>query len=168
MRKTMLALTALASTIGTALAARTLSTDSTLVLLSEGYGFIPSRCKRYRSDAFETRLMLRRAVCMTGQEAAEVFYEPDRFTRKGALPQSTLRLLQDLGSVHFMDGEAHRHRKRMFMSLMSPGNMEWLADAMADRWRARIGGWEAMDEVVLFPEAEEICAAPSASAPASR
>jgi hypothetical protein len=34
-----------------------------------------------------------------GPRAAEIFYEPGRFTRKGALPQTTLRLLQDRGSA---------------------------------------------------------------------
>lgn len=59
--------------------------DSTLALLSEGYGFISNRCRRHGSDIFETRLMLRKAVCMQGKEAARVFHSPGRFTRRGAL-----------------------------------------------------------------------------------
>ncbi len=133
-----------------------MSTDESPALLSEGYEFIPNRCRRYRSDVFETRLMLTKAICMMGQEAAEVFYEPERFTRKGALPQTTLRLLQDKGSAQVMDGEAHRWRKRMFMSLMTPEGIRRLADAVDDRWRARIREWEATGEVVLFHEVEEI------------
>src|SRR3546814_4415185 len=57
--------------------------DSTSALLSEGYRFIPERCRRLRSDVFEARLMLRRVVCMSGEEAAGQFYEPGRFTRRG-------------------------------------------------------------------------------------
>jgi fatty-acid peroxygenase len=34
------------------------SLDSTLSLLSEGYTFISTRCERYQSDIFATRLML--------------------------------------------------------------------------------------------------------------
>ncbi len=155
-KKATLALTALTGSVGVALAARALSTDSTLALLNEGYEFIPNRCRRHRSDVYETRLMLTKAVCMMGEEAAEVFYEPGRFTRKGALPQTTLRLLQDKGSAQVMDGEAHRWRKRMFMSLMTPEGIRRLADAVDDRWRARIGEWKGMHEVVLFHEVEEI------------
>jgi len=154
--KATITLSALAGTIAAALAARALGQDSTLALLSDGYAFIPRRCQRYRSDVFETRLMLTKVVCMRGEEAAEVFYEPGRFTRKGALPQTTLRLLQDRGSVQVMDGEAHRHRKRMFMSLMTPGGIRRLADATAEEWRDRLGKWEDMDEVVLLGEVEEI------------
>lgn len=63
--------------------------DSTLSLLSEGYRFIPDRARRLGSDIFETRLMLRKAVCITGEEAARIFYAPDRFTRRGAIPVTT-------------------------------------------------------------------------------
>jgi fatty-acid peroxygenase len=152
-KRTALTLAALA---GGGLAARRLAQDETLALLSEGYGFISERCRRTRSDVFETRLMLTRVVCMVGEEAAEVFYEPDRFTRKGALPQTTLRLLQDQGSVAVLDDETHRHRKRMFMSLMNPASRERLADAVGIRWRERLVEWEAMGEVVLHDEAREI------------
>lgn len=66
-KKTTPALVALAVSIGATLVGRTLGHDSTLALLSEGYTFIPKRCQRYRSDIFETRLMLTRAICMTGE-----------------------------------------------------------------------------------------------------
>ncbi|MES0069597.1 hypothetical protein NKJ73_27915 [Mesorhizobium sp. M0074] len=69
--------------------------DSTLALLREGYDFISARCRRMNTDIFATRLMLRPAICVRGAEAAEMFYGGDHFTRIGAMPQTTLRLLQD-------------------------------------------------------------------------
>lgn len=45
--------------------------DSTLALLADGYTFLSKRCQRHGSDIFETRLMLQKAVCIMGQEAAE-------------------------------------------------------------------------------------------------
>jgi fatty-acid peroxygenase len=130
--------------------------DSTLALLSEGYTFVSDRCRRYRSDIFETRLTLKKAVCVLGEEAARMFYEPGRFTRKGALPITTLKLLQDKGSASLLDGEAHRWRKRMFMSLMTPSAIQRLGDTMVDRWHVRLGAWEGMDQVVLLDEVQEI------------
>ncbi len=130
--------------------------DRTLALLAEGYTFIGKRCRRYRSDLFETRLMLRKAVCMTGEEAARVFYHPDRFTRRGALPPTTLRLLLDKGSVSLLDGEAHRQRKQMFLSLMTPESISRLADLMADHWRTAVGTWATKDTVVLDEGVQEI------------
>jgi fatty-acid peroxygenase len=71
------------------------------------------------------------------------------------LPQTTLRLLQDKGSVATLDAEAaHRRRKRMFLSMMGPPDAERLADEAEVQWRARIVRWEAMDEVVLLREVE--------------
>lgn len=123
--------------------------DSTLALLSEGYTFIQARCRRYQTDLFETRLALRRAICMTGEEAAHVFYEPGRFTRKQAMPLTTLLLLQDKGSVSVQDGAAHRHRKKMFMSLMSPEHIQRLTERFAEEWRAALERWASRSEVVL-------------------
>lgn len=130
--------------------------DSTLALLRDGYRFTSKRARRYRSDIFETRLMLRKAVCVLGEEAARIFYEPDRFTRRGALPITTLKLLQDKGSVALLDGEAHRWRKHMFMSLTAPERVEQLVDATAEYWRAYIGKWETLDRVTLLDEMQEI------------
>jgi fatty-acid peroxygenase len=155
-KRTMLALTASTAAVGTAFAVPALGSDSTLALLREGYAFIPNRRRRYGSDTFETRLMLKKTICVTGAEAARAFYEPERFTRKGAMPPTTVRLLQDLGSVQVLDGEAHRHRKSMFMALMGPESIARLADRMADEWRAFLEKWETLDGVVLHDETEEI------------
>lgn len=130
--------------------------DSTLSLLSEGYDFIPNRARRLGSDIFGTRLMLRTAICITGEEAARVFYEPDRFTRRGAIPISTLKLLQDRGSVQTLDGEAHRRRKAMFMSLMSPEAIGRLAGLVEADWRNQIARWQGMEAVVLDAEVQAI------------
>jgi fatty-acid peroxygenase len=130
--------------------------DSTLALLSQGYTYISKRCKHFQSDVFRTRLMFYPAVCMLGEEAARIFYEPDRFTRKRAMPPTALMLLQGLGSVQVMDGEAHRWRKRMFMSIMTPERIRELDDLTADQWRIHIEKWQGMDQVALLPEAQDI------------
>mgnify|MGYP002777818634 CR=1 FL=1 len=132
------------------------SADSTFALLSEGYTFISARCRRYQSDLFETRLMLRRAVCMLGEEAAREFYVPGRFTRRGAIPQTALRSLQDVGSVATLDADAHRRRKAMFMALMTPAALARLSDLMADEWRVAVARWARVREVVLFDAAREV------------
>ena len=130
--------------------------DSTLALLSEGYTFISNRCRLYGSDIFETRLMLRKAICMMGEEAASVFYHADRFTRVGAMPKTALRLLQDTGSVALLDGQAHQWRKQMFMSLMTPGGIQQLSKLAAEQWHAAVSRWETQDQVVFLPEVQEI------------
>ena len=132
------------------------SVDSSLALLSEGYTFVAKRCQRYQSDIFETRLMLRRAICTVGEEAASMFYHPGRFTRVRAMPPTALLLLQDVGSVQTLDGDAHRQRKQMFMSLMNPASIAKLADAVAAQWHSALVRWENMSGVVLHTEVREI------------
>jgi fatty-acid peroxygenase len=130
--------------------------DSTLAMLREGYRFIPDRCRRYGTDAFECRLMLHPAVCVSGPDAARMFYHPGRFTRRGALPPTTLKLLQDQGSVATLDGAAHRHRKAMFLSALAPDAVRRLADRVAERWRAELPAWAGAGEVVLHHAVEGI------------
>lgn len=92
--------------------------DSTLFLVFEGYKFISHRCQRYQSDIFQTRLLFKPTICFKGEEAAKVFYDPEKFTRQKAAPKRLQKTLFGQGGVQGMDGDAHRHRKEMFMSLM--------------------------------------------------
>ena len=65
--------------------------DSTLAVVREGYRFIANRCKALRSDMFETRLLLQRATCIRGEEAARIFYGSENFTRVGAMGIASLK-----------------------------------------------------------------------------
>lgn len=129
--------------------------DSTMPLLLEGYRFISRRCGRLGTDAFETRVMGQPVVCMMGEEAARLFYGSGRFTRKKAIPRPTLTLLQDFGSAQVLDGDAHRHRKQMFMGLMTPDGVTRLVALMATEWPAAVERWRGRD-VVLDDEAQEV------------
>jgi fatty-acid peroxygenase len=93
---------------------------------------------------------------MRGEEAAEVFYFPGRFTRVGALPPTALRLLQDEGSVQLLDGEAHRHRKAMFLALSEPEPIRRLLAATAEEWCRRLDAWESQSAVVLIEEVSAV------------
>jgi fatty-acid peroxygenase len=131
---------------------RTPAFDSTLALRREGYDFIGNLCERLGTDIFRTRLVLRQAVCMRGTSAAEIFYTGDRFTRVGAMPVTVLKLLQDYGSVHLLDGAPHRRRKRMFLEIGSTPEAARLARLFAEEWRRSLARWEGADRIVLFDE----------------
>lgn len=127
--------------------------DSTIALLREGYDFIARRCDRLGTDIFATRLMLKRAICVRGASAAEMFYGGNHFTRNGAMPQTTMRLLQDKGSVQSLDDGAHRHRKAMFLSiLLAPEQVEDLRTIFHEEWLAAVERWQRRDEISLFEE----------------
>ena len=130
--------------------------DCSLAVLNDGYRFISRRCKRNQSDIFRTRLAMRPAVCVTGEDAARMFYQPDRFTRKAAMPPTTLLSLQDRGSIQTLDGSAHRHRKQMFMSLMTPQSITRLGAIFERMWRSALPGWQEAGDVVLHYAMEEL------------
>lgn len=123
--------------------------DNTLALLTSGYGFIADRCRRYHTDVFATRLMLKPVYCALGEDAARMFYEPGRFTRRGGIPMTTVELLQDKGSVALLDGPAHFARKQLFMALMTPTAIARLVDRLVEEWRAALPAWERQGAVVL-------------------
>jgi fatty-acid peroxygenase len=132
------------------------SLDSTVELLSDAYRFISKRCQEHQSRIFETRVMLKKAICMQGEEASRLFYEPDRFTRKGAMPPTVLKLLQDVGSVQTLDGEDHLQRKQMFLSMMKPDSLQKLSDIFAEQWLLQVEKWKNKEQILLLTEAQDI------------
>jgi fatty-acid peroxygenase len=123
--------------------------DATLAMLTDPYRFISKRSRRLGSDVFRTRVMFRSAVCVVGEDASRMFYEPNRFTRRGAVPPTALMLLQDFGSAQVLDGVAHRHRKQMLMSLMTRPRLEALVASIDRAWRTEAAQWTAAREIVV-------------------
>lgn len=130
--------------------------DNSLDLLSEGYLFIRNRCRYLQTDVFQTRLLAQNVICMTGAEAAQLFYDEERFIRKGAAPKRIQKTLFGENGVQGLDGAAHRHRKLLFMSLMTPGRLNDIVDLTYTQWRKTIQKWESRDRIILFDDVQEI------------
>jgi fatty-acid peroxygenase len=130
--------------------------DNTLDLLIEGYLFIGNRTSEYKSDVFETHLLGQKVICMTGEESAKLFYDSERFQRKGAAPKRVQKTLIGENAIQTMDGPAHTHRKALFMSLMTPVEQKRLAELVSRKWDAATYRWEKSKKAVLFDEAKEI------------
>jgi fatty-acid peroxygenase len=127
--------------------------DSSIALMQDGYLFIKNRVDRYHSDLFQTRLLMQKVICMSGTEAAEVFYDTDRFQRYNAAPKRVQKTLFGVNAIQTMDGDAHIHRKHFFMSLMMPQQQKRLAELTKEQWQASISKWQNIGKVVLFDEA---------------
>lgn len=130
--------------------------DSTLALAFEGYKFISNRCDRYNIDLFRTRLALQETICMRGKEAAQLFYDTDKFSRQKSAPKRLQKTLLGEGGVQGLDGEAHRQRKAIFMGLMTPERMTALGDLVEQQWHQYAQKWAQQEEVILFDGAQEI------------
>ncbi|MHB0766800.1 cytochrome P450 [Stutzerimonas sp. NM35] len=130
--------------------------ESSIALLREGYSFIPSRCQRLQSDLFQVRLLLQNTICMSGEEAARLFYDEQLFKREHAAPRMLQKTLFGQGGVQGLDGSAHRHRKQLFMSLLNPDAVAELVRMNEANWQAAIGMWQRCDHVTLLPEVQAI------------
>ncbi|CAM4207262.1 Fatty-acid peroxygenase [Lacicoccus alkaliphilus] len=130
--------------------------DNTLDLIQEGFNFIPDRRKKFGSDIFETRLVGRKAICIAGEEAAEIFYDNDKFKRKGAMPKPLKSSLLGNNGVHEQDGEVHKHRKRMFLSMMTPERLEDMKRIAVEELDKKADEWEGKDEVVMLEEIQKV------------
>lgn len=128
--------------------------DNTFALLRDPYRFISKRCQHLESDWFETRLLLRPAVCMRGAEAARLFYDPRRFTRLHAAPEPLQATLFGKGGVQSMDGQAHQNRKMMFLSLLTEQRIAELVSEVRRSWTEAIALWPLRSHVVLYEEVQ--------------
>ncbi|HLS19853.1 MAG TPA: cytochrome P450 [Paracoccaceae bacterium] len=130
------------------------ASDSTIAFLREGYPFTTTRCRQLGSDAFRTRLMLSPVTCAYGKEAAEIFYAKDRFTRRGAMPSMTVKMLQGFGSVQTLDGAPHRNRKQMFLQLlMGEAEITRLVTLADEEWHEAAARWSPGARISLLDEA---------------
>ncbi len=130
--------------------------DHSITLLSEGYQFIPKRTARYGTDLFQTRLLGQKVICMSGQEAAKMFYDKERFQRDGAAPKRIQKTLFGENGIQTMDGSPHEHRKQLFMSLMTDSRLQRLGELTKHYWEQRAAKWKKKDKIVLFNEAQEV------------
>ncbi|TDD30530.1 cytochrome P450 [Actinomadura sp. KC06] len=130
--------------------------DSTLPLAARPYGLLSARARRLNRDVYDTRLLLQKTTCMTGADAARVFYDPDLFVRADAAPRRLSLTLFGENGVQSLDGERHRARKAMFMSLMTADARDELRDIASRIWWERIRDWEGRRRVVLFDGVSEL------------
>jgi fatty-acid peroxygenase len=131
------------------------SMDSTLRLALEGYGWLPN-LRRRSGGTVHTRLLGKPAVGLCGPAAARFFYNEEHVHRHGAIPGPVLRTLFGHGAVHTLDLQAHRVRKAMFLSLVTPDRVDALVERTEGAWDAATRSWGTRSAIVLFDEASRV------------
>ena len=130
--------------------------DSTLGMMRDPYRFIRKRCVAFGEDVFQMRFMLRKTVCMSGPAAAQLFYDGERFIRRGAAPLRLQYTLFGRGGVQSLDDELHHNRKRAFMAMMTPERIRELGDLSVECWRSAARTWGERRRIELYREAREV------------
>ncbi|MDQ8188429.1 cytochrome P450 [Pelagicoccus sp. SDUM812002] len=126
--------------------------ESTLPFLMDPYGFIPRVCRSKQTDLFETRIQFEKTICMSGTEAAEVFYDTSRFSRANAAPSRIQKTLFGEGGVQGLDGDAHLRRKSMFLELVEPDRVRHLSEIFERHWELMLDDWESRGRLCLYDE----------------
>ena len=135
--------------------------ESAPALLRQGYEFISRRCDRDGTDVFETRVAGVPVTCLARPGRGRGVLRPGPVPPEGgdAAAGSGRRLL-GVGGVQGLDGEAHRRRKELFLSLMGPDSIDRLVGHVEREWHERSARWAGAPQVVLFDEVGLIlCAA---------
>src|SRR5690625_3772276 len=130
--------------------------DNSLSLMREGYMYISNRSHSFNSNIFKTRLLGKEAICMVGKDAAEVFYDNEKFKRHNVAPNRAIQTLFGENSVQTLDGQAHQHRKSMLMSVMTTDHLEKLTEITTKQWEFALDKWEQMNKVTFYEEIQEV------------
>lgn len=137
---------------------RTPDLDDTLGLALGGYAWLPALRRRSGDGAVpSTRLLGRRTVALRGPDAVPFFYDESHVRRHTAIPEPVQGTLFGHGAVHTLDGDRHRHRKAMFLSVLKDrSQVRDLTDRVAAAWDHAVTGWTPGAPVVLFDEAAQV------------
>ena len=125
-------------------------------LYKEGFVFIKNRCEKHQSDIFKINLLALKVICFTGEDAAQAFYDPEKFMRKGAVPSPVQKTLTGVNAIHTKDGEVHHKRKEMFLSLMTDESIGRLSNLVRAELNKALNKWQSKSSIVLFRESSEV------------
>jgi fatty-acid peroxygenase len=130
--------------------------DSSLSVLLEGYNWLPARRARSASGVAHTRVLGQRAVGLCGPDAARFFYDEDHVRRHTAIPWPVQNTLFGRHAVHTLDGDRHRGRKTIFLTVVTRSTAETLAGMVAAAWDDAVGSWRPGRPTVLFDEVSRV------------
>ncbi|NWF25392.1 cytochrome P450 [Streptomyces sp. PKU-EA00015] len=135
----------------------TLRPDATLSALTQGYAWIPDLLRREGGAPVTTRFLGRRAVVLHGADAARFFYDERHVVRRAALPGPVVDTLFGRGAVHTLDGESHRVRKALLVSLLKDeAAVGSLAESAGTEWDLASRSWAASTRTELFTETARV------------
>lgn len=130
--------------------------DNSLKVIREGYNYIPNRTTIFQSDIFQTTLLGQKAIVLSGEEGAKLFYDESKIKRSGAAPKFATATLLGEGGVQTLDDEEHRNRKRYFLDLMTETRIEeWGLILKKEFLKAAID-WMEQPEIVFYEEVKKV------------
>lgn len=120
--------------------------DDSPAILTRGYDFGAHIWRRVSAGARSApmRLLGDEALLVRGAEGVALFYDDTSIARKGAMPALVQETLFGHGSVHSLDGTAHRHRKATFLEVAyEDEQVERLTPFLEREWNVELDAWLA-------------------------
>jgi fatty-acid peroxygenase len=130
--------------------------EDALRLATQGYAWLPDRRRALHLRTVRTRLGGRPALGLVGPDAARFFYDERHVQRSGAIPEPVRGTLFGKGAVHTLDGEAHRVRKAMFVSVLMDADSGDLVERARTAWDDAVPVWAQQRQIVLFEESGKV------------
>lgn len=118
--------------------------DDALTILTRGYGAGERIWRRVAPGARSAPMTLlgRPAMLVRGAQGVAAFYDERLVRRHGAMPAIVRETLFGHGSVHGLDGAAHRRRKATFVAVAYDDHqVERLKPHLEREWRAELDLW---------------------------
>jgi fatty-acid peroxygenase len=132
--------------------------DQTLVAGIKGYAWLPDLRRRHQGRPVHLRVLGQRAVAIGGPQAVQFFYDESHLERHTALPSPVVATLFGKGAVHTLDGDAHRHRKALFVALLMNDGIDTLAKLAGEAFDEAAESWRGPAPVSLFDESALVIA----------
>lgn len=132
--------------------------DDTLNFALTGYPFLLETSSELGLEIFNTRFLLERVTCMTGPDAAKLFYDGVSFHETEASATLLERTL--FGNAAAIDPERSRTSgpSPNFPAVFDESNLLLLVNLAEEKWERYAASWEARGAVTLLDEfAEMFC-----------
>lgn len=128
--------------------------DNRIQLMLEGYLFVQNRCNHLDTDVFQTKLGGKNVICMSGQEAAEIFYDEEKFERLKVLPQIKLTPnANEKMSIHNLDD---KQWEQLFNELLSSTRINELNSLYLKKLQERLENWTKQEQIIFFDEMKQL------------
>jgi fatty-acid peroxygenase len=132
--------------------------DQTLLAAIKGYAWLPDLRREAGGGPVHLRVMGQQAVGICGPEATRFFYAASNLERHTALPSLVVSTLFGKGAVHTLDGDAHRARKALFVSLLMSDGYDEAAKLTGEAFDEAADSWRGGGPVTLFDESAKAIA----------
>jgi fatty-acid peroxygenase len=126
-------------------------------LVRTGYPYLLDLRRQAEATSVDLRLLGQRTTVLSGPDGARLFYDESVMRRRGAIPRPLRHTLFGLGAVHGLDDADHKHRKALFVDLLTPAAAKAIAEAADAGWRERAG--QQVEPAAMYDEAVQVHAA---------